>query len=210
MKRIAMIFLLGIVTLMLLLFMVDSFLHDNSGKNAKLEIEVVPASSTIMLDGKKIKAGVVEVKPGKYKVSASREGFETSSQDITVASGEQKYLGFALQPNSDETASWYEDRPDDRQFSEGLSSRTYDQASEDLLTRYPLFRELPSSEIDFTIDYGISVKNPDDTSRYALHIKASTPALRQSAIEWVRFMGYDPTDYEFYFRDLNNIFEGVE
>jgi PEGA domain len=209
MKKIAWVFLAGIAVLMLL-FMVDSFLLKESGKTARLEVEVVPANSTVMLDGKKIKAGVVEVRPGRYKVSASREGFETSSQDVLVASGEQKYLGLALQPNSEETAGWYEDHPDDRQFSEGLSSRTYDQAGEDLLTRYPLFRELPSSEIDFTIDYGVSVKNPDDTSRYALHIKASTPALRQASIEWVRFMGYDPTDYEFYFRDLNNIFEGVE
>jgi hypothetical protein len=209
MKRYLLLFAATLIALSVVTWGVSSIFNKDKG-NAELNIEVVPTDSKIEINGSRTSSGIVRIKEGSYTVTVNRDGFAEQKVNVEISQHEEKYIGVALEPNHPSTKDWYERNVNDRKLAEGLSSRTYDEASKNLMFNYPLFRQLPTLEQDFTISYGVSMHDPDNPERYALHILAASPLLRSAAIDWVKQQGYDPTDYEFYFEQLNNIFEGVE
>lgn len=158
--------------------------------SARLEIQVAPASSTISLNNKTVRAGVYRVSPGSYRVVVVKDGFGSQSQDIKVSKSQSSYLGIVLVSNSNSTANWYINNPSDQQLSEGISSRTFDATSQSSSDKAPIISHLPFISPDSTwrVDYGNDAANP---SRPVIYISYTTLTGRQDALDWIKYGGFD-------------------
>jgi hypothetical protein len=67
----------------------------------------------------------------------------------------------------------------------------------------PLISKLPLDVSPaFIIDYGASVKYPDDPTKIAIYIFSANPSNKHDAISSIYFLGYDPSDYEIVFKNI--------
>ncbi len=166
--------------------------------SAKLTIEIAPINgSKLMVNGQGRRAGSIRVRPGQIRVSVTRTGFGGFNQTITVAKGDKKYVGIILQPNTPATANWYADHPADNSKAQSISSKSFDNDSQQTLAKAPLIKELPflAAGSEFRIDYGV---NPDDTSGNSpvIYITAPNATARADALTWIKYQGYNSSDYK--------------
>jgi serine/threonine-protein kinase len=64
---------------------------------ARLELRAVPADAQLLLDGKPIAAGAVQVAPGTHVVAASAKGLRAQSRSLELAPGGRADLTFTLE-----------------------------------------------------------------------------------------------------------------
>ena len=174
-----------------------AFLTISREKNVSyIDLVVVPSGSSVKLDGKGVKSGLLAVAPGNHKIIVSRPGFSTQTENISLELKEQRFVGIGLLPNSPETRSWYRDHPDEQLILESISSRSFDQFSEDIVKKVPLVAELPFIDQLYRIDYGASRQQPSNPSAVAIYVKYYSQSGKQQAIDWIKFKGYDPANLE--------------
>lgn len=164
--------------------------------SAKITLEISPADSTITINDKKSNRGTIKVRPGIYKVAASKQGFSTISKSVDVAKGKSEYVGIVLVSNSPDTANWYVDHPSDAKLLEGISSKNFDLSSAVQTKNLPLIKSLPFIDQLYRIDYGRSQAHPDDPTAVAIYIKYYSEQGKQGALEWLKFKGYGPEKLE--------------
>ena len=186
-----------IIGAVLVVLAVLAYTFNKAQYSATLKIEVAPQSATIRLNKKIVKAGLVRVKPGPVTVTASRSGFKTETISLSVARNETRYVGIPLISNAPETADWYEQHPADAKIFEGISSKSFDQNSTNIVRNQPFLKLLPftAAGLEFRIDYGPSLEEPDSTKQ-AIYISANTQEARASALIWITNQGYDPKKME--------------
>lgn len=180
-----------------------------SGLSARLVLEVAPKDSKIILNNKEVKSGLKRVKPGQYTVIFRRAGFSDNRQDVQVGKNDSKYVGSALNPNSQNTNAWYDQHPDDAKVAEGISSKSFDRVTSDQRRKMPLLQFLPHEERYFSIYSGASKKFPDDPTSVALYVRSYDAQDRRLAMQWIESNGANPTDFEIIFMDIPNPFNGV-
>src|SRR5438270_11367257 len=66
---------------------------------AKVTVEVAPTGSSLTLNGRSSKSGALRVKPGEYKISASKKGFATVTKDVNASKDRIQYVGIVLLPD---------------------------------------------------------------------------------------------------------------
>jgi len=192
------------IGLSLLAILVIGWLVHESSLSAKLTLEVAPkGSSKILINGKGRRAGEESLKPGTYVVSISHPGFTTASQSIVLRKGDSQYYGVALTSNIASTASWYIDHPADKKLAEGISSKNSDQLFKNQESRLPLIKDLPFIDLLYRIDYGPSIKKPNDSSAIAIYIKYYSAVGKQQAIDWLKFKGYSVDKLEVVYQDAS-------
>ncbi len=182
-----------------LIFLVISLVR--SPKNsAKLTVEVAPSGSTIKINGKKVRAGQSSQHAGKITVEVSRKGFKTVTETITLGEYDDRYVGIALQSDDSSTSDWYDKHENDRMRAEGISSRVFDDSTENDIDKSPIIKELPyiSAGNKYRIDYGTS-EGDDPDKPVRIFITAPTAAIRQSALDWIKASGWDVSDYKIVF-----------
>lgn len=185
-----------VLSILAAVLIVTLFLYSyitSRGKTAIVEIEVAPISSSLKANDQKINAGTVKLKPGKYTITAERTGFAKQSETVELIEGENDYIGFILESNSPDTANWYSENPEDQQMIEKISSKKFDQTSEDSTKEFPILTQLPfiGPGFSYQIDYG--PVNSDNKLELAITI--TSEESKQDALDWIKNEGYNPDDY---------------
>lgn len=169
--------------------------------SATIKILVAPQEATIKINGNIVRNLNQKVQPGIYVVTAEMNGFETEEQEIRVETDETESAYFILEPNTDETADWYETHPDDARMAEGISGWRYDNAVQKQDELYPIIKKLPYETSIYRISYGSY-----SDGEFYISVNAAS-GLRSVALK--RFLQLDdPGKYNFYFIDYINPFEG--
>lgn len=185
------------MALVLILF---SLFRKSDMSGAFLTVEVAPSGSKIKINGNSAKEGKTEVRHGDVSVEVSRKGFKSVTQSIALEEGDDRYVGIALQSDDSTTSDWYETHEKDKAKAEGISSRVFDDSSENDVEKYPLIKQLPriGSGNSYRVDYGTS-ENNNQNGPPRIFITSPSPRGRQVALSWIKTSGWDVSDYKIVF-----------
>lgn len=181
--------------------LVGWFIYRSHTLSARLTLEVAPTGSHININGKSSREGQLKVKPGSYHLTFSQSGFSDYSKDIQLSKGGSAYVGVSLFPSSAATQDWYKSHPTDAKKAEGISSKNFDQISSEQQRRLPLIKDLPFTDQLYWVDYGRSIKSPNDPNAIAIYIKYYSEPGKQQALDWIKFKGYDPAKLEIIYQN---------
>lgn len=178
------------------------FLIDGARKSATISILIVPQSAEIRLNGDIYKNGDYNVAPGEYKITATKENFETYEESFTVAKGETKKIYLIM---TELEGDWFKDHPEDVVLMDPIKSYQLDQNAANLKTSYPLIADLPisidyyrsynSERIKYDISYRLEDGNP------IIVIIDYTGNNYNRALKKIESLGYNPSDYKIEYQD---------
>ncbi len=164
---------------------------------ANTEVRLVPNDAVLILDEKtEVKEGTLYVPAGEHRIKASRDGFKTVEQTFTTSETSAVKVVFSLVPNSDVGTAYLKEHPDEQIEREEISGEKYNQGVSNLIRNYPIVGILPHNGEGFGVHYGQSQSNPENSSKIALYIELRTLVYKDRALDWIRYSGYDPADYE--------------
>jgi len=191
-----------VIILAVFVFVYFMFVRLSRVGETKVSVQVIPNDSIVLMNGQRIKPGVVYLKPGNYRFEAERSGFTKDQLDVTV-SGQATDVALIPAPNSPEANAFLERNPALQAARESIGGARANANGLKIENKTPLVRLLPYSDINgpFTIDYGPSPVRKNDIF---LLVSDSSPRGRENALRWIKQQGYDPTDLEIRFSDFNN------
>jgi hypothetical protein len=164
---------------------------------ANVQIITNPHPAIVTIDGaKKVSRGTLYLSPGSHTLTASYEGFASKSLTFSITKGKPLQAVFLLTPNSAAGKQYLKDNPGEQSEREQLGGEQYDTDSATIRRIYPILSLLPHQGIDFAVNYGASVKNPKDPYAVALYVQVPAKGQEARALNWIRFSGYNPDDYE--------------
>ncbi len=172
-------------------------------KTATIDVQsAVPTDANVTIDNQKVNSnGKVGVKPGQHTVVAKRNGFTDKTVNVTSKAGETQTVRLLMSPNGDVGYQWLRDHPDSAVEWEGQQGQRFDQNSANATQENPLIAYLPEIRPTWRIDYGKSVKTPDDPKALAIIITYGGAEIdKQNALQWIRDQGFDPSKYEIIFK----------
>lgn len=168
-----------------------------------ISIGVSPTDSVVRLSGKKIHAGTVYISPGDYTFRAEHALFDAVEQKVTVGTTSLRRVILIAPSTSDAAKKWLQDHPSEDATRQQLSAELSNQQGQILVQKNPIIKDLPYIDNTYRIDYGASVKNPNDSNAIAIYIKSTDDNAKQQALDWLKFKGYDPTKLEIYYSSFN-------
>jgi hypothetical protein len=169
------------------------------GKTAVV-ISAVPGDASITFNGQYEGNGTQWLKDGSYKVVAKKNGFETLTKTIQVTGKKsQNVVALSLTASSDDAKKWATDHANDYQQNEAYGGIEATANGEYFTNLNPITAKLPFQDPYFTIGY---ITN-DDLS-VTLTVTTPSPRYRFYAVEKIRQLGYDPTDFKITFSDFRN------
>lgn len=201
---------IGLVTV-LAIGLVTAFLVLTLNKSQQnTEIIVVPNDSLVEIKGndgsliKKTGASSLSLKPGNYEITAQKEGFLAKSTQLNISEDSEKQtIVLLLEPSSQEAKDWAQKNNKQYLEAEGRAGELDQISGEKFRSENKITSSLPYNGGFYRIDYGIDRKN---NNSFKLVITGDTPNLRQVAIEKIRELGYNPSDYIIEFKGVKNIF----
>lgn len=161
-----------------------------------LVINVAPSSAEVIIDGKPYSSGGKRLEPGKYTITAKKDGFTSPSKTVTVSDDKLIEVDLLLNPVTAEAYGYLRDNPDEQLEREALGGKLVDIRSDEASKKTPLINELPFIDLMYRIDYGPSHKNRQDTAASAIYITLYDESARSQALDWIRYKGYDPEKLE--------------
>ena len=199
-KKGIVITLVIIVTLLLVALLVWQKIQQ-SGKTS-LEIQKVPSDSLILVNGKKVSGSKIYLEKGTYTIKSEREGFNPYTRTVTIdpASNKSPKAFFVLTPKSKEATAWVQDNEDEYLKVEKAAGIYYGDQSKSTAEKYPIIKDLPYRSSFYSIEY---YQKDDD---FRVQIISSDAMGRQVAIEQIKSLGYDPSDYLIEFIGVDNPF----
>lgn len=166
-------------------------------------IAVVPHNATVTLDGSRYGAGAQWLTPGEYTVVAKNDGFETVTRDVRISEQkEQNVVALSLLPKSKEAKEWAKTHDADYLRIQEFATIEANVNGEYFSKLNPITKKLPFTDPYFKIGY---ITN-DDLS-ITLTIETPSPRYRFYALEHIREIGFEPTDYRIDFEDFKNPLE---
>lgn len=175
---------------------------DRIGKVATT-IAVVPSDATVTIDGNKIGSGNKWMPAGKYEVVVQKEGFETKKKTVNITDAKEKnIIAVSLTPQSDEAKEWAEKHQKDYSNNERFGAIEASNEGKYFSETNPITTKLPYTDPYYTISYTPNADNSVDIT-----IATESPRYRFYAIEKIRELGYDPTDFKIIFKDFKNPLE---
>jgi hypothetical protein len=180
-----------------LLVSVGVFGYALTRPQANTEVRLVPNDAVLELDGNtKVKEGTLYIEPGEHRIKASRDGFKTVEQTFTSSDTSSVKLAFSLVPNSKVGTTYLKEHPDEQTEREEISGERYNLGIKNLAKNYPITQMLPHNGEGFSVGYGQSQLSPEDTNKIALSIELDTLNQKDRALNWIRYSGYNPADFE--------------
>jgi len=168
-----------------------------------LVIATVPSSATITIDGRQYSNGTQWLKPGTYKISASKDGFESADKSVIVTDKKQQnVVAISLSPKSDEAKEWASKHQKDYSNNEQYGAIEANVNGKYFSDTNPITTKLPFNDPYFTIGYTVR-----EDSSITITIATPSPRYRFYAVEKIRELGFDPTDYVIDFKDFHNPLE---
>ena len=165
-----------------------------------LTIKTVPSDAYITINNTTASNGTSWFVPGSYTLTVSKNGFKTQTKDIIVSRAkEQNVAAIALTPESDTAKAWAESHQREYTDIQAYGAIEASMYGKYIATRYPITKVLPFNDPYYQITYAI--KKNDEV---ALSIVASSPRYRYFALEKLRDLGFNPTDYVIEFKDFHN------
>lgn len=171
----------------------------------KVVVHIIPEDAQVTMNGKPASGGPLYLKPGEYTFSASKNGFKTDTQKLTVGSEAQE-VGLLPEPESAEAKEWLEKNPRIQQARESYGGLNANREGQEVQNQTPILEFLPVTLVEdgpFSIDYGKTTKREKGVF---LEISDSSPEGREKAISWIRDHQQDPTDLEIRYVDFVNPF----
>lgn len=161
-----------------------------------VEIVVAPSDATIMVGDKQYQNGSIKLKPGTYRVSIERDGFESYADEQTFESG-KSYKIYQCLAQTDSNGTFYTDNADENDICYKVQEYELSRAEAELYSD-KIYEVTPYHSYDkgFNID---PYKNDDGS----ITIKITTlscnaerrEALYRNALEYLTDNGINPNDY---------------
>lgn len=180
----------------------SAFISVSRAGKEPVEVFLIPSDAKLTVGDQQFGPGTAYLKPGTYEISATREGFADYTGTIAIKSPNTSTIDIALEPESESAKQWaqenqqlyfdYEGRAGIRAATDGTTFRE----------QHPIVDHLPLREFVYTIGYHA---DPDDPDNIILDIDAIT-GYRNAAIEQIRKLGFDPTNFEINFRNYESPF----
>lgn len=163
--------------------------------SGNIEFVVVPKDAVLFLDGKKVSSKKQQLIAGEHELKALRDGFATGTKTFTATKDEQ-IVELALDTNSSVGVAYLKNHPKEAYLRESIRAKESDELADKSLKQNPVIELLPFIDREWRIDYGRSQKYPDDPTRVAIIITATSPQGKQDALDWLRFKGFNPDELE--------------
>ena len=175
---------------------------ERNGKTA-LTIRTVPSDAIITVNDKRIGNGTHWLRDASYTIKVEKDGFDSQERDIDVSqSKEQNVAAVSLTPNSDEAKKWADEHAIEYSKNEQYGAIEASSNGKYFAEKNPITKKLPFTDPYFKIGYKV-----DDDKSIVLTIDTPSPRYRFYAIEKIRELGYDPTDFVIQFEDFKNPLE---
>jgi hypothetical protein len=175
-----------------------------TSNDVAVTVATVPGDAIISIDGRLVTPGTVYLTPGKnYKVKVSKNGFDSYD--------EQKYIDatnnsitVALNPVSDSAKQWAESNQQLYTDLEAKAGAQANESGEAFTNKNPITNDLPIDTLIYTIGYK---QDPADQSGNSIIITVdAAPGYRNGAIQAIKDLGYDPTQFKIEFKGYTNPF----
>ena len=156
-----------------------------------LMLSVGPAPATVILDGQKhLSTADYHLSTGQHSVKASMNGFVTLTRQFTITKGKTTTIILVLQPNSQTGYDYLKAHPSDEVRWEGLATKNYGIASDNITNNNPIIKSLPyvASDKTFRVDYGAV-----SGSKTKIYITAVDDNAANSARLWIEGKGFNPS-----------------
>lgn len=167
-------------------------------------IYLLPGDTILTIDGQQYNAGTAFIKPGTYEVVATRDGFQTQNSTVTINQPNTAVVDISMTPVSEEAKRWAAEN--EHLYSE-FQARTGQRAGEfgqQIREQFPIASKLPFRSSIYAIGHRLKdVNNPSEG--IIIEITAIT-GFREAALNKIRELDFDPTDYEINFNNYENPF----
>jgi hypothetical protein len=173
-----------------------------SGKIA-VTITAVPGDAVITANDTRILPGTAYLKPGDYTFKASKTGFESYSSTKHIDQNNTT-VSISLAPISDDAKKWAAANEQAYFDLEGEAGTQAERDGDALREKNPIIDVLPTSTLIYTIGYRNDNSDPSGNS-IILTIDAA-PGYRNGAVQAIKDMGYDPTQFKIEFKGYTNPF----
>lgn len=167
-----------------------------------VKIKIIPSSAKVMIDNQQIKItnGDVYLTPGNHTIEVSQDGFNTIKNNFDVQDWHTPGQYIGLTPESEEAKKWYNKN---LRLYKDIELATYNESQDygkKFNERWPIVNSLPIKDPYFTISY----RTVQETGDIYLTIKGTSPRYRMFAINHLRSLGFEPTDYKIEFIGFDN------
>lgn len=193
-----------IIAIVIMLFVLlitwsTATLIDRQGKVAVV-IRTVPDDANILFDKDIEQNGTRWIKPGDYTVVAKKDGFRSVTRTVRVSDQKsQNVVAISLQPESDQAKEWAAKNAEQYQQNETFGTIEANANGEYFSKLNPITTKLPFVDPYFKIAYST---NTDQSIK--ITVATPSPRYRFYAVEKIRELGYDPTDFVIEFKDFKN------
>lgn len=201
--KVSIIFVIGALILLPLLAYLTYTSETRSDKIA-VQVSVLPEDAEVVVNDIDTRnSRTVYLDPGEYIVSATRDGFSSYTETHRI-NEQENVIDFILLPESQEADDYisqnedlylaFEDRSGERAVQDGIRFSDTN----------PITRDLPYSTFFFTIGYRLDPSDPSEES-IIVEIDAGE-GYKNTALQHLRNLGYNPTEYNINFRNHRNPF----
>jgi hypothetical protein len=165
--------------------------------NFAIEVIAVPRDAKITIDGRAAKTGKQSLPPGQHTFEATKDGFAVATKQQVIVDGDR--ITLLLTPKSQAAQEYAEKNLNLYLEAEGVAGTETRLEGESFRRNNPILSVLPYRGGLFTIEYRLSKTDPN---RAVVQINAASSEARSFAIDRIRSMGYEPSDYEIEFTNL--------
>lgn len=168
-------------------------------------LHVAPKIAEVTIDGKAVSHGTIYLTPGEHTLVAKHGGFKEDQRHITVGGNNADYAVILLTPVTADAITWANKYNNEYLEVEGIAGRKSAEDGAEFREENPVVDDLPYRDPYYTIGY----KVPDDVN-VVLTVYTESPRYRYAAIQKIRDLGYDPSNYTIEFVDFVNPLEATK
>ncbi|MBH1956994.1 PEGA domain-containing protein [Candidatus Saccharibacteria bacterium] len=163
---------------------------------------IVPSSARITLENNTIGSGTQYLTAGSYKIKVEQPGFDSQEKTIVVTDKKkQNVVAVSLTPQSDDAKKWAEKNQKAYKDNETFGGLEAQENGQYFRSRFPIIEKLPYTDPYYKIAYRT---NGDDI---IITIDTDSPRYRYFAVQKIRELGFNPTDYTIDFKQFKNPLE---
>jgi hypothetical protein len=166
-------------------------------------INTAPSDTHVTLNGTPAGSGTVYLTEGTYVVKGTKEGFADFTATMHIDK-DHSTVTVPLAASSDSAKQWAKDNMTKYTDLEAQAGQAADQEGREFANRNPITLVLPYENLLYTIGYQADPSDPSGNS-IILEIDAAE-GYRNAAVEQIRNLGYDPTDFKINFSAYTNPF----
>jgi hypothetical protein len=172
---------------------------ERQGKIA-VPMQVVPSDAEVYLDNtERLSSDTVYITSGTHDITVKKAGFSTVTKSYRIKTYNEPAIYISLVGESEDAKKWQQAHNNEYKKLEVLAAEQAAKYSQSFSERNPIVKALPVKDPYFTISY----RNVDDES-VRLTIWGTSPRYREFAIDHLRKIGFEPTDYEIEFTGFKN------